>query len=136
LVTHIRDPLPTPRAIWFALTAAPIAWAGLLLIGWWISGQACADGTPGWGSWSPAAVRTLMIVLATVALAIAGAGAAMAYRGWRDRVQPDVTLAAFTDDFRVGFMAVAGVLVSGFFALGIELTGVGMSMASTCAYMR
>jgi hypothetical protein len=136
IVQHLRDPLPTPAGIWFGVAAAPLAWAAQGLIGWWISAQVCADGTPQWGTWSAGQVRTLLVVLSGVALAIAVAAVLASYRGWRARRQPGESAEAFASDFRVGFMAMAGMLIGSVFAVAIVLAGIAVSTVSVCEYMR
>jgi hypothetical protein len=136
ITQHLRDPLPTPTAVWAGITAAPLVWAAQGLIGWWISSQACADGTPGWGSWSAATVRLTLVALSAVALLIALAGAIAAYRAFRARRQPDRSTEAFTGEYRLGFMAMAGVLISSIFAVAIVLTAIAVSTVSVCEEMR
>jgi hypothetical protein len=136
ITQHLRDPLPTPAAIWAGIAAAPLAWSAQGLIGWWLSSQVCADGTPEWGSWSAASVRLTLVSLSAAALLVALAGAIAAYRAFRARRQPDRSTEAFTGEYRVGFMAMAGVLISSIFAVAIVLTAIAVGTVSVCEEMR
>lgn len=127
---------PTPRAVWVGMTAAPLAWSAQLWLGWWIAGSTCADGTPEWGTLSAGAIRGLQLAIAAVALAAAGAGLTFGWREWQ-RSSPDAPhLTSIRGEHRIGFMAAAGVLVSGLFLFGIVLTGVATSVVSVCEFMR
>jgi hypothetical protein len=136
ITQHLRDPLPTPPAIWAGIAAAPLAWAAQGLIGWWVSSRVCADGTPQWGSWSAATVRLTLVSLSAAALLVALVGAAAAYRAFRARRQPGRSTEAFTGEYRLGFMAMAGVLISSIFAVAIVLAGIAVGTVSVCEYMR
>jgi hypothetical protein len=136
MTQHVADPLPTPAGIWLGVCGAPLAWGAQVLIGWWISGQTCADGTPEWGSWAASQVRMLLIVISAVALVIAIAGIVSARRQWRARRTGNEPVEVFTGAHRPAFMALAGMLVSSVLGVAILLTGIALSSVSVCEYMR
>jgi hypothetical protein len=133
---HWRDPAPTPPGVWLGLLAAPLAWSVQLGVGWWISGGTCADGTPEWGPLGAGAVRVIQVLVAVAALAAATAGLSCAWGAWRRYSPETARLTAMQGEQRIGFMAGAGVLVSGLFTFAIVLTGIGVATVSVCEFMR
>lgn len=133
---HLRDPLPTARAVWLGVVAAPLAWSLQLGIGWWISGVACADGTGDLGPLRAGGVRLLQLAIGVAALLVSLGGIASALRAWRDSSVEPTRLSAIRGERRVGFMAASGVLISALIMYGIVLTAVANTVVSICEFTR
>ena len=130
-----RDRTPTPRAVWFGLIGGPAAWALQGLLGWWIAGATCNDGTAEWGRLSPGGVRTLLVVLSAAALGTAVASAVGARQWWRGLTPPGRFTEALGKQ-RLEFMAIAGVLISIVFSIAITWTALAILWLDVCEWMR
>lgn len=87
------------RRLWFGILAAPAGWTVSELAGASVGG-------------------TFAVVLALLAAAVSAAGAATAYRVFRRRAG-DAGLTETRAADRVEFMALAGLIISGFLLLNI-----------------
>jgi hypothetical protein len=109
-------PAPSGR-IWFAIIAAPAAWAVQQWAVWFLDSYACAQPP----AWSPAAARGVAIAVSAIALLVALAALIAALRAWRRSRDPAITqIHART---RPDFMAAVALFVSASFALGVFWAG-------------
>lgn len=116
------------RSLWFGLLAAPLAWTFQGLLGWWAGERICTD-------LSITGVRILVAIVSLLALIVALAGVAVAFRAWNAASSaPHVVHAEAWD--RVEFMALGGLLVSSAFTLGIFWAGLPAVMLSACGHVR
>ncbi len=130
-------PPPSLGQLWFALWAGPLAWAAQGLLGWWIGGSACANGTPGTSVWhlSIGGLQVLVGVISVIAILIALAGLVIGYRSYqRSTPQPD--LSDIRGRGRVDFMAASGLLVSSIFVIATVWAGLTSVLVNPCGTMR
>jgi hypothetical protein len=116
------------RALWFGLLAAPTAWTIQGLLGWWAGERICGDMSIG-------GVRGLTAVVSMLALIVALAGVATAWRAWDGTSRAPHAIHAEAWD-RVEFMALGGLLVSSAFTLGIIWGALPSLMLSACGRVR
>ena len=116
------------RALWFGLLAAPAAWTIQGLLGWWAGERICGD-------LSIAGVRGLTALGSMLALIVALAGVATAWRAWLTTTSAPHPIHAEAWD-RVEFMALGGFLVSSAFTLGIIWGALPSLMLSACGRAR
>jgi hypothetical protein len=104
--------------LWFGVFAAPLAWAGHLVTGYFFEEIACSDGSRGW--WS--GEHWWQVGVTVVALAVGALGVAASYaslRATRRGELPDprgrvlflATLAVASSLFFVAITALAGAYV-------------------------
>jgi len=121
--------------LWTAVIVGPITWGAAGLLNWWVSAQACQDGTPGWGPLSEAGVRVVVAVIGLAALAATVTGIVVAARAWKASPE-DPGFAHVEGTTNVAFLAAAGVLVGIAFAFGIVLIGLPSVMVGVCEFTR
>jgi hypothetical protein len=110
--------------LWFALLAAPAAWAIAGLAGWGVGSRICT-------SMSIGSVRLVLGAISAVALAVAVAGLFVAAGNWRiTSMAPDVA------GDRMAFMAAGGAFVSVAFVIGLIWFGLNTVLVDTCGGMR
>ena len=120
-----------PLRVWYGVLAGPTAWVLLGSLGWFVTGRACADGTPSWGSLSAGGVRVLLTGLALAALAAGALALVWSLRAWRElAARPSLTHAYGTGVAE--YIAFAGVVISGAFLLAIVWSGLPAFMVSVC----
>ena len=98
--------------LWFGVFAAPLAWAGHLVVGYYFEGIACSDGSrTGWSG-----EHWWLVGVTVVALAIGALGA----------------LSALDPRGRVFFLAALAVASSLFFLAIIALAGAYVIILDPC----
>ena len=120
---------------WTPVVAPALAWSAQGLLGWWISGQACNNGTAAWGPLSAGGVRALLIAVGAVALLVAVASTLSA-RGRTTSRTTGGTLAAIEVEEPARFAAVAGMLVGIAFSLGITWALIANAALPVCELSR
>ncbi|ASW03128.1 hypothetical protein [Paraburkholderia aromaticivorans] len=121
----------------FGLMGAAAAWVLQTEIGETLAAQACfphrsALAAPQW-SWLMPALDAISVV----ALLIGVAGVWAAWRGWRSAARPDPASPA--SDASVGrtrFLALAGIILSLLFVVGLVATGLAVLLVSPCSAWR
>jgi len=73
----------SPRALWFAILAAPLAWSAQELICYGIASQVCRQKWSGAEVASALQVSASFVIVTVITFAIALAGAWVAARNWR-----------------------------------------------------
>jgi hypothetical protein len=125
----------SPGALWFGLFGAPAAWSVQLMANYALTAHGCFPGsepraTPYFGGLS-----TLVLVISAAALAVAAAAGGAAWRSWR------TTRAEHpgghehlleTGAGRTRFMALAGLLLSGLFLLGVVMAAIPLFLVPPC----
>ena len=122
-------------ALWFGLFGAPAAWSMQLMVNYALTAHGCYPGsepraTPDFGGLS-----TLVLVISVAALTVAAAAGGAAWRSWRasrtehpgDHAYPLETGAG-----RTRFMALAGLLLSGLFLLGVVMATIPLFFVPPC----
>lgn len=125
-----------PAALWFGLFGAPAVWSVQLMLGYALAAHACyPEMTPRLVPVIPG-LWALELVISLVALAIGAGAAVVAIRSWRAaRPRREAAEARLLEvaEGRVRFMALAGVLVSMLFLLGILANGLPLFLVGACA---
>lgn len=134
-MSTLADASPPPRRrLWLALVCAPLAWALQGLLGWYVSGSACADRDASWGSLGGGGVRAVEIGISAIALAIALACFLTGLRAFQASADRAVT--AIHARARADFLAAAALLISAVFALGIVWAALPSFILPVCERMR
>ena len=122
-------------ALWFALFGAPAAWSVQLLVSYALSSHSCfprrvpltaptLEALPAW---------ELGVAVAALVVALAAGGVAIhAWRATRAEGEGSEHRLLETGEGRTRFMAFAGVLVSGLFALGVVLNLITPILLPAC----
>jgi hypothetical protein len=110
--------------LWYAVLAAPLAWATVIAAGYFLQDAGCPPASSGdiWGI----DVSAVSVAVVSIGAVIAGAGVLVGL--WEIR-------AARSGEDRRGraeFMAVAGLLGSLLFLLAIVLSGIAFIPLSSC----
>ncbi|HEX5368014.1 MAG TPA: hypothetical protein VFY10_01225 [Dehalococcoidia bacterium] len=115
-----RDRLPSIWLLWFGLLAPPIAWAGHLSIEYFLTTLQCQLTTP--------LAKTLILAVWPVLVVIGLVAGVVAYLSWRKLEglpeNPAVN--------RARFMAVAGMLLTGLFVIGLVYGTVPIFVLDHC----
>jgi hypothetical protein len=116
-----RDEPPAPRAaLWFAFLGGPVAWSAHLLASYPMVSVACAMGTS-------APLHAITAITAALAAAAALTGF-LAYR----RVRRGGPAGAGDRYARARFMAIAGMVMAGFFTFVILVEGLPPALQDPC----
>lgn len=125
----------TGSALWFGLLGAPVAWCLQELINVSLAGHACYPHD------MPLAVPLfehligISVGVEAVAFAVCIAAGAVAFAGWRktrDEKPGDAHQLLGGGDGRTRFMAMAGIMTSGLFAVGTALAALNLAAISPC----
>ena len=122
-------------ALWFGLFGAPVVWSIQLMLNYGLVAYSCFPGseprtTPLFGG-----LRITVLVAGVVALAIALAAGITAWRSWRaTRHEHPGSHEALLEvgEGRTRFMALAGMLVSGLFVLGVIMNAIPLFIMPLC----
>jgi hypothetical protein len=125
-----------PVRVWYGVAAAPTAWVLLSSVDWWITGRACADGTPGWGALSGGAVRLVLILLAAVGMAAGGLALAASLQAWRD-TSVHAGDPRHAHGMGIGeYLAIVGFFMSVVFLIAMFWTALPAVMVDVCQGVR
>jgi hypothetical protein len=122
-------------ALWFGLSGAPLLWSVQLMANYALVAHACFPSsiplaTPLFGG-----LWTLVLVISLVAAAVSLAAGATAWRSWRsteaERPGGHEHLLE-TGAGRTRFMALAGMLVSGLFLIGVIMNTIPLFLVPPC----
>ncbi len=126
-------------ALIVGLAAAPLAWGAQLVINYGLASHVCFPGEsprltvlPGWG-----AVWLGLLIVEAIALALALAGAATAYRSWRATRQEsegDTEDAVEAGRGRTRFLSLWGLMTSIGFAVAIGFSLIGLFAVPLCGF--
>jgi hypothetical protein len=125
----------TPAALWFGLFGAPVVWSLQLLASYALVAHGCyPDAEPMTMPVVPG-LRTLVLGTGAVALAVALLAGGSAWRSWRATGHEhegghEGPLEA--GEGRMRFMALAGMLLSAVFVLGIVMNVVPLLFLRPC----
>ena len=108
---------------WFAVLAAPTAWATQHILGFGLTVVAC--GAPGGRDFDVSAWTIALTVAAATVAALAEVAAAVVLRATRD-VGTDLP------GSRIRFMSIVGLATNPLFLIIIVLSGVGVSLLDRC----
>ena len=137
-----RQPHPSPHrhrvhrwAIWFGLLGAPIAWSLQELVNVSLAGYACYPhdvplATPLWPQ-----LGVLSFSVEAIAIIIAIAAGVVALTNWRrsrDEKPGDAHQLLGSGDGRTRFMAMAGMMTSLLFLIGIALSALNLVAVPPC----
>jgi len=137
-----NQPHPSPHrervglwSSWFALLAAPHAWALQLLINSALTGYACYPqdvplDAPIWTG-----VRTTMAIVEAAAIVLSLAGAWIAWRNWRrtrEEKPGSGQRLMEAGDGRTRFMAMSGMMVSVLFGVAIAFSWIQSALLPGC----
>ncbi|HET6580196.1 MAG TPA: hypothetical protein VFG66_17900 [Gemmatimonadales bacterium] len=122
-------------ALWFGLFGAPVVWSIQLMLNYGLVTHSCFPAseprtTPLFGG-----LRTTVLLAGAVALAIALAAGVTAWRSWRatrhEHPGGQESLLEVGEG-RTRFMALAGMLVSGLFVLGVIMNAIPLFIMPLC----
>lgn len=130
-MTAASAPPPAPAghavglpALWFGLFGAPAAWSLQLLVSYALTAHACFPGADRLAAQAGGGVWPVAFGVSAIA-AIAGVSAAVtAWRSWGATRQ--------AREGRDRFMALAGMLLSGLFLLGIAMNAAPLFLFQLC----
>lgn len=126
-----HEPLLPQGRLWIGFAAAPVAWAIHGATSFFISWQACQDGTGDWGIFSEAEVRWLLGGITLGLLAVAMLAGAISYANWR-RLPERRRLLKAEAPGREEYMAMLGVFMAVVFSVGIAWAGLGPVFTGVC----
>jgi hypothetical protein len=125
----------TPAALWFGLFGAPVAWSLQLLASYALVAHGCyPDAAPMTMPVVPG-LRALVLGTGAAALAVALLAGVSAWRSWRaTRREHEGEHEALLEagEGRTRFMALAGILLSAVFVLGIVMNVVPLLLLRPC----
>jgi hypothetical protein len=127
----------TLASLWFGLFGAFAAWSIQVPLAYALVSHSCYPARMPLARPLLGMLRPLTIGISLVALGVAIASAAMAYRGWKRTggEAPGQHLELLeVGEGRSRFMALGGVLTSVLFAVAIILTGAGVIAMSPCSW--
>ncbi len=132
MVTVTADPPSPSGRIWFAIIAAPLAWAVQQWLVWFLDTHACSQ-IRFWGL-SPAAARGWELAAAVATWAVAVAALVASLGAWRRSRDPDVE--HVQGRTRPDYMAAVALLVSASFALATFWAGWPVLILRACEPLR
>lgn len=113
--TATADPTAPPARVWFAMLAAPAAWALQQWAIWFLDTHACSDARP-W-HFTQSSARWIEVGAHAVALALAVAALIAGVGAWRRSHDPGVAhVHAYS---RPDYMAAIALFVAASFALAV-----------------
>jgi len=110
-------PIQAPRRFWLSMLgacAAPIFWIGQLVLGYWVSAEACYGSDHPGAAMAAGSLRSLLVAFDAVAILAALAGGAASYA-----VFHTARADASTVESRTRFLAIWGLLSSLWFLAAI-----------------
>jgi Co/Zn/Cd efflux system component len=110
-------------ALWFGLFGAPVIWSIQLMLNYALVAHACYPASEPLSAPVFGGLRATVLAASAVALVIALAAGATAWRSWRATRQ---------EHHRTRFMALAGMLVSGLFLLGVIMNSIPLFIMQPC----
>ena len=122
--------------LWAGVLLAPAAWLVAELAGYYLAARSCEPVTGGVPMPGTVAPRVVQAVLAGVLALVAVAGLVLAI-GNRRALEPHASASTGgTVRGRAHFMAMAGVIASALFLLGIVLFGLPPFFVNACSQVR
>ena len=137
-----RQPHPSPHrhrvigsALWFGLLGAPVAWGLQELINVSLAGHACYPHD------MPLAIplfehlKGISVGVEAVAFLVCAVAGVVAYSAWRktrNEKPGNAHQLLGSGDGRTRFMAIAGLMTSGLFAIGTALAAFNLATISPC----
>jgi hypothetical protein len=141
----VRVGLP---ALWFGLYGGPLAWTVQTLVNLPIAAHGCFPRLEPLSSPITGGLRSVVVGVSIIALAVCVAAAVVAFRSWRRtreenqsgagsaRAHAPANALAETGEGRTRFMALAGLLTSGTFLVVILVHLISIFLVSPCAIGR
>jgi hypothetical protein len=136
---HARPAAPAgavvPGALWFGLFGAPVAWSLQLLSSYALVAHGCYPAAVPRAMPIVAGLRTVVLGGGGVALLIALVAGGIAWRSWGAmRGEPHGANEGMlkTGEDRTRFMALAGILLSAVFLLGIVMNAIPVVLLRPC----
>jgi hypothetical protein len=124
-----------PAALWLGLFGAPVAWSVQLLASYALVAHGCyPDAEPLMMPVIPG-LRTLVLGASGVALGVALMAGGLAWRSWRTTQHKSAgehEALLEVGEGRTRFMALAGMLLSAVFLMGIIMNAVPVLMLRAC----
>jgi uncharacterized membrane protein YidH (DUF202 family) len=125
-----QPPVPATR-LWAGVLVAPIAWIVAEGVGYVLASRGCHRASPG----EAANVGVVQDVLAAVLALVALTGLVIAAGNWR-HVRDTASNGSPAAWGRARFMALAGVVASALFVLGIVLFALPPLLIDVCEHVR
>ena len=131
-------PLRDKVSVWtlmFGCCAAPVFWAGQLMLGYWVSAQTCYAGDHPTVTQMPQTLYAALVVFDVVAIVAALAGGAVSLWAWRttrEEKEGGARHALHVGEGRVRFMALWGIMSSLWFLGAIVFNTIGSLMVPLC----
>jgi hypothetical protein len=122
-------------ALWFGLFGAPTIWSIQLMLNYSLVAHACYPASEPLSAPVFGGLRGTVIAASVVALAVALGAAATAWRSWRATRQEHrggEEALLEVGEGRTRFMALAGLLVSGLFILGVIMNAIPLFIIQPC----
>jgi hypothetical protein len=122
-------------ALWFGLFGAPVIWSIQLMLNYALVAHACYPASEPLSAPVFGGLRTTVLATSAVALVIALAAGATAWQSWRATRQEHrggEEALLEVGEGRTRFMALAGMLVSGLFLLGVIMNSIPLFIMQPC----
>lgn len=128
------------RLNWVVFLAGPVIWITHFMLVYLVSEAGCTGEGEGLRLFNPPVPVITTLVATVIAVALSAAATVWAYRWWRAsrrdlEAAPDAATEIsgdFDDDRRRGSLAFAGLLLSGFFVVGVLFTGAPAVVLGPC----
>lgn len=133
MVTQTTAQQPNARALWRGFLAGPITWIVYFMIGYLLVEVVCKSDFLNFSLLGFPAVSAIILLLTIISVFITLYSGFANYRKWQQA--PGDKGLDFTEQLDPGpvrFMALAGLLLSGLFALIILMTGISVFMLRPC----
>ncbi len=137
-----RRPHPSPHrhrvigsALWFGLLGAPVAWCLQELINVSLAGHACYPHDVPLALPLFEHLKGTSVGVEAVAFAVCIVAGVVSFAGWRktrDEKPGDAHQLLGSGDGRTRFMAMAGIMTSGLFAVGTALAALNLAAIAPC----
>jgi hypothetical protein len=128
-----RAEITERRSLWVGFLAGPVIWSVYFMVGYALAEFACRLGLLRFNLFGLTALSAIIIGLTLISLAATLYGGYVAYRRWQElRREGQDQLDQGRAERSGPFLAFAGVLLSGLFALLILLTGIPALILSPC----
>jgi len=122
-------------ALWFGLFGTPLAWSLQLLASYALTAHACFPAAEPLGEPADGNAWLLALIASAAAAVVAVVAGTTAWRSWRatrNEHPGDHGTLLEVGEGRARFMALAGLLLSGIFSLGIVMNALPLFLVQPC----
>jgi hypothetical protein len=123
-----RGHVVSSGALWFGLFGAPAAWSLQLMVNYALTAHGCFPAAAPRAAPTFGGLWMVVLIISVAALGLAVAAGATAWRSWRTTS----TEHPGGHEQRTRFMALAGMLLSGLFLIGVVMAGIPPLLRPAC----